>query len=117
MIDFQVTNGDIQLANKDIAFVSGDDATVQRIKQKFRLWRGEWFLDTSAGVPWLRDVLGQRPREQVVSGILRTVVSEDPGVDELLALTAEFDGQSREFTVRWRARLTNGTEAEDTVTL
>jgi len=117
MIDFQVANGDIQLSNKDLSFVSGDDATIQRIKQKFRLWRGEWFLDTSAGVPWLRDVLGQRPREQIVSGIMRSVVSEDPGVDELLELTVDFDGNTREFTINFRARLTGGTTVTEDFSL
>ena len=50
----QAQNGqDLRLDSKgNIAIVDGLESVRQRIIQRLLFWRGEWFLDTNAGVPY-----------------------------------------------------------------
>lgn len=115
MIDLLLTDGDVVIQQKDLSLVSGDAATRQRLEQKLRLWQGEWFLDRAAGFPWLQEILGQRPRIQLVSALLRDLVARDPGVTELVELTADYSSEAgRELQVTFRARLA-GSDAVETV--
>ena len=108
MKDALVQGGDLVVTDNDLAIVEGDQATAQRLEQRLRLWRGEWFLDRTAGVPWLRDVIGQRPREQVITGLLRTVILDDPEVAGVEGLELDFVGDTRILRVDLRVRLTDG---------
>ena len=108
MIDLEVLNGDIVIRNGDVAMVSGAQATRQRIEQKFKLWRGEWFLDVNAGFPWLQDILGRRPSPQVVRSLVFDLVQSDPGIRTVENLELEQDSPQRRLTIRFRARLVGG---------
>jgi len=116
MIDYKISNGQIETGNFDALFVSGDEATIQRLRQKFLLWVGEWFLNIDAGIPW-REILGEKPEPQVLSTIFRSVIADDPGVDEILEFELDFEGSTRKLKIKWRARLTSGEIAEDEVSL
>jgi hypothetical protein len=114
MIDYKIVNDQVVLSNFDAAFVDGDEATIQRIRQKFLLWKGEWFLNTDAGIPWLQ-VLGEKPEPSFLSSLFRSVVSEDPGVDEILDFNFSYAGSSRKLRITWRAKLNGGLVAEEEV--
>ena len=60
MLDYEITDGDIRITGGDVATVSDARSTRQRLEQKFKLWRGEWFLDVNAGFPWFEEILGPR---------------------------------------------------------
>ena len=117
MIDYELENGDIVIRNGDIATVSEPQATRQRLEQKLKLWRGEYWLDTSRGFPWLEQVLGKRPRPEVVTSLIRQLLQDDPEVRALETLTVEFEGVDRNLTVAFRARLSNGDGIDQEVTL
>lgn len=117
MRDFLLFEDDLVIENFDLVIGQGFPITAQRIEQNLRLWLGEWFLDTSAGVPWLRDILGGRPNASLISAILRSQVLSDPDVDEILALTVDYGGTNRQLDINWRARLVNGIEVGGEITL
>ena len=108
MLDYEITGGDIRISGGDVATVSDAQATRQRLEQKFKLWRGEWFLDVNAGFPWLQDILGRRPSPQVVRSLVFDVVQSDPGIRTVENLELEQDSPQWRLTIRFRARLTNG---------
>lgn len=117
MIDFKLTDGDITIEGNDFATVENDAATRQRLVQKLRLWRGEWFLNTDAGFPYLQQVLGQTPRPEVVSSLLRQLIQNDPGVESVQSLDLQYDDVRRELSARFRATLENGNTEDIEVTL
>lgn len=117
MKDLKLSGQSLAIENFDLVLVEGNDATIQRIDQKFQIWLGEWFLDINAGVPWLENVMGQRPSEQVMATLLRDVVSNDPGIDELLEISINFVGESRKLEIIWSARLIDETIVQSEVTI
>lgn len=104
----QTPDGDIALENFTLHFLSGVESTVQRLKNKFALWKGDWFLNIDAGIPWIQEILGQRPQEQVVATIFRNVIANDPDIEELLSLNFEFDRSTRNLTIRFQAQRISG---------
>ena len=61
--------------------------------------------------------MGQRPSEQVMATLLRDVVSNDPGIDELLEISINFVGESRKLEIIWSARLIDETIVQSEVTI
>ena len=117
MIDYDLRNDDVRVTGGDVVMVDEPQATRQRLEQKFRLWRGEWFLNINAGFPWLEDVLGQRPRPEVLRSLVYDLVVNDPGLRSLTNLTLAFEGVDRQLRITFDATLTNGVTENVDITL
>ena len=117
MNDYRIENGDLVISGGDVATVSGNLATRQRLEQKFKLWRGEWFLDVNAGFPWLEEILGRRPAPQVLRSLVFDLVQSDPGIRTIENLELEQDSPQRRLTIRFRARLIDGSTDDMEITV
>lgn len=114
--DFKIENGDIIATNVlapvnsnfDVVLVSNNDATRQRLEQKFKLFFGEWFLDVTAGVRWFEDYLGKRPAPETLQFLLRSVVEQDPGIKRLLSASFDLNKTTRELTIQFSALSVTG---------
>lgn len=85
------------------------EETSQRLRNKYQLFLGEWFLDTREGVPYYREVLGKKPINMpAVTAMLRKIATDDPAVESILEFTAEFDGPTRKLTVTIMVQLITG---------
>lgn len=72
------------------------EAIGQHIRQRLKMWRGEWFLNTDAGVEWIRYVLGRPPSElPLAESIIKAEIAATPGVSEILEFSAVYDRASR----------------------
>lgn len=73
-------NGDLVIANNNLVLKT--DALVemkQRLTNALRWFTGEWFLDTSGGVPWLVIMKkGNTPAQG--AAILKSYIAAQPGV-------------------------------------
>lgn len=107
MIDYNLSTGDARVQGGDIVMISGNTATAQRIEQKLRLWRGEWFLDRTVGFPWLRDILGQKPRPEVIRSLIYSTVVGDPGIRSIASLSVDI-GSDRRLSIEFSAVLSSG---------
>jgi len=95
-----------------LTVVSGADAVAQRIRGRVRLWLGEWFLDTSIGVPYLT-MLGRKGAERYVEATLRRVIASCPGVAALESFALTLDAPTRSASIAFRVRATDGAVVED----
>lgn len=100
--------GDLVLEGRNLRRT---DSTIQRLEQTLDLWRGDWFLNRDAGLPWLQDVLGRRPRPRVLGEIVRNVLMRDPDVENVEAIEADYT-PSRGGFLRFTVNLRDGS-AED----
>lgn len=106
MIDLKLgkSTHDLVVQDYDLQLVAGVDQVAQNIKQRIWLFRGEWFLDTTVGVPWLQDILKKNPRRFVVEQALKQAILGTAGVDELVEFSLE-DGQAeRSVRVTFKVR-------------
>ncbi len=101
------TTGDLLTAG-GLSLVEGAAAVAQRLRGRLGLGKGEWFADTSLGVPWVQQIVGQRGSERVAETILRAAIATCPGVAALESFTLTLNATTRHATVTFRARTTDG---------
>lgn len=87
---------------------SFNEATAQRLRTRLRFFFGEWFMDRRLGVPYIRDVLGQRiATTDTQTTLFRTVILETPGVATLVELEVDIQSNRKAF-ISFLAILTDG---------
>lgn len=99
--------------------VTGSDEVMQRLKLRLLRELGEWFLDTTAGLPWYQDghgMLGAKMSQQSnVLLLIRRCVMGTEGVKALEKLTTRYILGNRTFSVYIRVILTDRTVRELTL--
>lgn len=100
------TTGDLLLTAGRLTLVEGAAAIAQRLDGRLSLWAGEWFADTSLGVPFLT-FLGVKGAAALAEASLRRAILSCPGVAalETFTFTASSD---RSAVVTFRARAATG---------
>jgi hypothetical protein len=92
---------------------------MQRLKLRLLRELGEWFLDTTAGLPWYQDghgMLGAKMSQQNnVLLLIRRCVMGTEGVKAIEKLTTRYILGNRTFSVYIRVILTDRTVRELTL--
>ena len=89
------------------------DVVAQRLLIRLRNFEGEWFLDTSYGVPYW-SILGHKIKKSAVDLIFQREILAENGVKELTFFESTFE--NRKYTLSFRVKVTTGDETE-TITL
>ncbi len=100
------SDGDYTLNN----FIEDTPATIQAVATRLRLFAGEWFLDTSSGVPYYDKILTKPVRLSEVETIIKNRITETDGIDQLSSFSMNFDRTNRSLDVSFTATTTWGDE-------
>lgn len=94
-------------------FVNQREAVAQEVLTALLLFQGEWFMDTTAGMPWLTKVVGRNtdPDTVIKSGILNV-----QAVTGLSDYSSSLNNASRGLTVSCKIDTQFGT-TQITVTI
>jgi hypothetical protein len=90
-------DGDYRLGHGTSDFY--DDAAegvAQNVRTRLALWRGQWFLNTEEGTPWLQEILGYR---NAADAIIKARILGTPGVTEIESFESVFDPDERRLSV------------------
>lgn len=110
MSSFQLdqTTGDLLITNNSLTLTVGAEAIRQHLQCRLRLFFGEWFLDTSLGVPWFEEILTKQQTFSVVREILKNVILGTPGVISITKFNFDYEPTGREATLEFSALSTDG---------
>jgi hypothetical protein len=99
-------SGDYTFGTGRAFHVNSPDAVAQAISTRLKLWRREFFGDTSDGTPYLQDVLGKQrnPDVAVKQRILGT-----PDVTEIRTFASAYEGNTRRLTINATVQTRYGT--------
>lgn len=103
------TDGDLDLAGAALYLVTGADAIRQALQIKLRHFSGEWFLDTTFGVPWF-SLLEKGVDPRLVEDTVKRAIMEVDGVETLLQFGMQFDGATRTASIDFTVRVDGGDE-------
>lgn len=107
--DLVLENGDLLLtADTKQGAARGAEPIGQSVAQKIRTLLGEFFLDTSLGVPYYQELLGQKTQAVGFETALQSVVTSTPGVVALLSWKMVNKPQQRRLEISFRAQTTTG---------
>lgn len=101
--------GDLYFKNGNIRLTETlAEEVAQELYIRLRFFKGEWFLDTTQGLPYLQSILGKKTPLGILSQIFKRVITTCPGVKSLLsfALTRL---PNRGLRVDFAALLNDGT--------
>jgi len=119
---------DIKLVGYDADFVNGSDISsmvvkdqanvvAQRLTIRLRTFLGEWFLNTSYGVPYFQRILKKGVERKTVDNILREKILEEPGVLEIESFTSEFNTSARNYSCSFQVKTASGISQAVTVSV
>jgi hypothetical protein len=92
-------NGDMTFgAGAQNFLVDSPQAVLQCVLTAMKLWQGEWFLDTTAGIPWNTQVLGA-DTQPLYDNAIRTAIRAVQGVTGISSYSSSFNPSTRVLTV------------------
>ena len=92
-------NGDYTFGGSQNDFyVNQPEAVGQAVETGLKLFQGEWFLDTTAGVPWRQNILGKYAAN-AYDAILKAQILNTQGVQTLDSYSSSQDPATRALTV------------------
>lgn len=77
----------------------------QRLLIRLLNWRGEWFLDTEYGVPYL-EILGQKRGKESVDLVFQQEILKENGVKEIVSFDSTFE--NRIYSATFQVKVVNG---------
>ena len=90
--------GDMAFGSNAANFLVDSPAAVgQAIMVRFGLWQGEWFLDTTIGMPWNTQVLGKNTQPLYDAAIIQRIL-DAPGVAGIADYQSSLDTAKRILT-------------------
>lgn len=104
MLDIALTTSyDLDTSSLDLKLVDKAEQVHQQLLIKLKLWRGEWFLDTEFGTPYLQQILGKQLTLSGALAALRKSILEVEGVRQILSFSYSFSNSTRKLTVEFTA--------------
>lgn len=108
------------LLNKDthdLVFTNGKcpvtqllvDVVAQRLKITLYTFLGEWFLDTTIGVPYFQQIFGKIRSKATVDLIFQRIIADDPDVIEILSFSSELSSGDRGYSMTFQVRVSDNT--------
>lgn len=97
------TNGDYIFGNGKFDFQKDIDAFVQAVKTKLQFFKGEWWEDTSAGVPFYQEIAGVMIKgdddKDLITQVYLNVISSVFGFSETISYNDAFDYDNRKYSL------------------
>ena len=92
-------SGDLEFTNNDFVAVSTiEDSFKQRIGLRLRTNRGEWKFDTTYGVPYTNEIVGQQIPKREVDAILQAETLREEGVDLISNFVSDINFFTRSYS-------------------
>ena len=113
----KLVNDDIVGGHGMADFLTGDEATIQTIRCELRFILGEWFLDVTRGIPWVRNkntgqkpILGPLPADlPYAEAMIKATILRVDGVHSLTSCEIAFNHSTRAATCTIEGLLDSGT--------
>jgi len=81
MMDLALGNHDLEITEGDLAICLTDThAIAQAITIRLKTLAGEWFLNTTLGIPYLTEIFGHKRNERFIRQTILPEIEAVPGV-------------------------------------
>lgn len=109
MMDFSLNGRDVSIINGDFAMCTDDKAALaQSISIRLKTLRGEWFMNTSVGIPYLNEIFGQKRSSLFIRQTILPHIEAIAGVKEVIDFKIE-EQKDRKIYISFTAILSDST--------
>ena len=109
------SENDIFAINGSIKRIYTGAQVVQSVRSRLLAYLGEWFLDTSAGVPYFESIFTKPADILETESILKATILQTVGVATLDSFFIDFDSLTRKLSVSFEATTVDGDAVNATV--
>jgi len=93
-------NNDLQIVNGDLTLTTTrTEIAAQTLGITLKTYRGEWFLNSDFGVPYLQEIIGVAKKKEVVDRIFLAEIANNAYVDNINSYTSFYDRDDRYYTM------------------
>ena len=108
----KITKSEMEFQVNKITEIFDGDAIIQRVKNRIKLWLGEWFLDIEVtgveqGFDW-EDILNNQLDNERFKEELRIYIEADETVDFIDGIEVNVDRKKRILKVTFRGKAVEG---------
>lgn len=103
-----VKTWDLDIINGDAMLIDNAERVSQQIGITLRFWLGEWFLNTTDGMPYLEYILVKNPNMNHVRQVISDAIRSVEGVDRTDSLVLDYDSKNRQLYVTYEVHTTYG---------
>lgn len=100
-IALHANDHDILIKDGDFLLIDNAERVAQQIKVKLLTFLGEWFLDTTWGVPYIEYILVKQPNQELIKQILSEQISSVDDVKSLNALELDYQVKVRTLIINY----------------
>jgi hypothetical protein len=115
MIGRIVPAGDYATSTGKFITLTGPEYAAQKIRQRFKLFLGEWFLDQSKGVPWFAQVFVKNPNLDAIRALFRAELLKVPGIIGVSQIESSFVPATRTLSLAYVAVYETGAKLSEVV--
>lgn len=103
----------LDIVNFDLALTSGNAQFIQqKLFIKLKTVLGEWYLNTTVGLPWFTEIAKKNPDIDLIEDLIRAEILAESLVEEITEFTILYDNSVRELSVSFIVKLVDGSTAE-----
>jgi len=102
-------DNDLDITNNEMSLVDETEEIAQMLRTRLKLYRGEWFLNTGEGVPWLQEILGKTNTKNGIESIIKDQILQTPGVKSLEEFSSEINTATRQLNVSFQVKTESDT--------
>ena len=112
-------SNDIIVTNGDLVWSRGADAVTQDCRVVMQMFAEEWFLNLSAGIPYLQSIFGQKPAIAIAAATvyIRANLMAVSGVVAVTKLQINFSSRTRTMNISWQVQTGTGNTQPDSLTI
>lgn len=93
------SNQDMFLNGQDIAFANEETIIVQRLSNRLQFLLAEWFLDNTAGLPYIQFIFKQTSDLKDIYSVFRDEINNTEGVEVIDSLELTPDASNKSLAV------------------
>lgn len=99
---------DLVIIDGDLLLIDNAERVAQQIKIQLKSFLGEWFLDTTYGMPYWERILVKNPNQSQIRNIFRQKILAVDDVTAVTSLSLAIDKRERALTVNYEAATAYG---------
>lgn len=111
------SNNDIYAEQGALKRVDRGAQVVQNVRSRLLMYLSEWFLDTTAGVPYFEEIFTKPANIGNTESILKTVILRTQGMERLTEFSLDFTSSTRQLSVFFSGITTDGDAINSTVNI
>ncbi len=99
---------DLDLSTYDFALIEGNERIRQQLTIRLLTNRGEWYLNTEHGVPYLDSVWGKWVDRALIEDVFKAEIMKVDDVVEITQFDLDVDPASRKLSIRFSVKTSFG---------